>query len=479
MAKPTGFIEYKREEVPHRPVVERTRDFFEVDLPLPAEVLLKQAARCMDCGIPFCHGAGCPVQNLIPEFNDLVYHGKWEQACRVLHSTNNFPEVTGRICPAPCESACTLNIDQVPVNIKQIELQIVERGWAEGWIRPQPPEHKTGKHVAIIGSGPAGLAAAQQLARMGHHVIVFEKDSRIGGLLRYGIPDFKLDKKVLDRRLEQMRAEGVEFQTSVTIGEDLSPKYLRQRFDAILLTMGAGEPRDLTIEGRELRNVHFALEFLTQQNRVNAGDAIPLAEHILAKDKVVAVIGGGDTGSDCIGTAIRQGAKQVYQFEILPKPPERTNPETPWPQWPRVLRTSSSQEEGCTRRWCVQTKKLLGRGDTVSTLEGAEVRWEKGPDGGWKMQEVPGSEFRLDVDLVLLAMGFTHVRHNGLVDQLELQLDPRGNVIIGADYHTSVPGVFAAGDTERGASLVVHAIAAGRKAAAGIDEWLKKQETQS
>ena len=474
MGKPTGFIEHPREDAPHRPVAQRVGDFFEVDLPHPDEVLLRQAARCMDCGIPFCHGAGCPLGNRIPEFNDLVYHGRWREACENLHATDNFPEITGRICPALCEASCTLNIDGSPVTIRQIELQIVERGFAEGWVRPLPAPRKTGKKVAIIGSGPAGLAAAQQLARTGHEVTVFEKNDRIGGLLRYGIPDFKLEKHVLDRRIEQIEAEGVSFQTGVEIGEDLSPRYLRRRFDAICLALGAGVPRDLGVPGRGLENIHFALEFLARQNRLNAGDDLGGERILSARDKVVVVIGGGDTGSDCIGTARRQGAREIHQFEILPEPPAGKDPDNPWPLWPKILRTSTSHEEGCIRRWSVLTKRFTGVGVRVSELHGCEVQWTQTPKG-WKMAEVPGTDFSLKVDLVLLAMGFLHVMHSGLVDKFGLELDPRGNVAVGADFQTSVPGVFAAGDVQRGASLVVHAIAAGRQVAETIDQWLAER----
>ncbi len=474
MAKPSGFLEYGRNDVPHRPIDERVKDYFEVDVPLPAELITQQAARCMDCGIPFCHGTGCPLKNRIPEWNDLVYRGKWREACDNLHSTNNFPEVTGRICPALCESACSLNVNDKPVLIRHLELQIVERGWAEGWIVPLPPRKKTGRQIAVIGSGPAGLAAAQQLARAGHSVTVYEKDSRIGGLLRYGIPDFKLDKRILDRRIAQMKAEGVVFQANVKIGEDVSVRYLRQNFDAVLLTMGAGQPRDLAVPGRELDNVHFALDYLTQQNRVNAGDAIT-EKRIDAAGKVVAVIGGGDTGSDCVGTARRQGAKDIHQFEILPEPPTEQNPETPWPQYPRILRTSTSHEEGCTRHWSVVTKKLVGSGNAVSELHGCQVEWVQGAKG-FEMREKAGTEFVMKVDLVLLAMGFVHVVHQGLVASLGLKTDPRGNLVIDPSYMTSEQGVFAAGDSEKGASLVVHGINAGRLAAASIDGWLKNKK---
>ena len=473
MGKPTGFQEFKREDVPHRPVEQRVADYFEVDLPLSEEQLLKQAARCMDCGIPFCHGTGCPLANRIPEFNDLVYRKRWKEAAENLHSTNNFPEITGRICPALCEASCTLNIDDDPVLIKHIEVQIAERAWAEGWITPQVPARKTGKRVAVIGSGPAGLAAAQQLARAGHDVVVFEKDSRVGGLLRYGIPDFKLDKKVIDRRVAQMEAEGVHFQTGVAVGDDVSPRYLQQNYDAILITMGAGQPRDLSVTGRAMTGVYFAMDYLTQQNRLNAGDSLDPKSLINAKGKVVAVIGGGDTGSDCVGTARRQGAKEIHQFEILPEPPKDRPGDTPWPFWPRILRTSTSHEEGCNRHWSVLTKKISGAGEQVAELHGVKVEWLKGAKG-MEMKEVPGSEFAMKVDLVLIAMGFVHVAHKGLVEKMGLSLDGRGNIVTN-DFKTSVEGVFAAGDSISGASLVVRAISAGRDAAAAIDGWLGKK----
>ncbi len=468
MGKPTGFMEYKRQEPPHRPVAGRIGDSFEVELPMPEPDLVRQAARCMDCGIPFCHGGGCSLANLIPEFNDMVYRGRWRDAAELLHATNNFPEITGRICPAPCEAACTLNVTDDPVLICHIERQVAERAFDSGWVVPQRPGKLTGRKVAVIGSGPAGLAAAQQLVRAGHEVTVLEKSDRIGGLLRYGIPDFKLDKRILDRRLDQMRAEGVQFQTGVAAGEDLSAHYLRDKFDAVLLAMGAGRPRDLSVPGRELENVVFAMDFLTRQNRLVAG--LGRGEGPSAHGRVVAVIGGGDTGSDCVGTSIRQGAKEVHQFEIMPRPPQRENPDTPWPEYPRILRTTSSHEEGCRRRWSVRTTELTGISGRVAQLRGVEVDWRQTPAGP-RMYDREGSEFSIPVDLVVLAMGFVHVEHAGLVDAMGLKRDQRGN--IAADNHsTSVDGVFVAGDAAMGASLVVRAIDSGRSAARAVHRWL-------
>ena len=474
MADPSGFIKYKRQDRGYRPVKLRLADWAEVDAPLSEEVINRQSARCMDCGVPFCHGIGCPLANRIPEFNDLVYRGDWQRAADNLHSTNNFPEITGRVCPAPCEPACTLAINDKAVTIKQIECEIIERAFQSGYVRPLPAAHLTDKRVAIVGSGPTGLAAAQELARVGHDVVVFEKDDRIGGLLRYGIPDFKLDKSVLDRRIDQMKAEGVKFEVDVEVGLDVSPRYLNKVFDAVCLCGGAGEPRTLDVAGADLNGVHLAMDFLSQQNRIVAGDSIDNGKttHINAAGKHVVVIGGGDTGSDCVGTANRQGALSVRQLEILPEPPEGSNPQTPWPTWPIILRTSSSQQEGCERMWSVLTKELTGSGGHVNQLHLAMVDWQRG-DSGWQMKERPDSGFTIRADLVLVAMGFLHVAHAGLVNPMGLRLDSRGNVAV-KSHMTSVEGVFAAGDTIRGASLVVHAIASGRQAAMEIDRWLLK-----
>jgi len=427
----------------------------------------------MDCGIPYCHAYGCPVKNRIPDWNDMVYRGNWRKALDLLHSTCNLPEITGRVCPAPCEPACTLSINLPAVTIRHIELQIVERGWSEGWIRPEPAGFSTGKRVAVIGSGPSGLPAAQQLARRGHEVVVFEKSDRIGGLLRYGIPDFKLEKWVIDRRLEQMRGEGVVFETGVNAGVDVTADYLRRSFDAIVVAAGATVPRDLPVPGRDLKGIHFAMEFLVQQNRRNAGDSIPEAEEITAAGKHVVVIGGGDTGSDCIGTSRRQGAASITQIELLPMPPEERLPTNPWPTWPVVVRTSSSHEEGCERMWSVQTKAFLGEEGSVRKLSCVELEWSE-PDAAGRrtFTEVPGSAFELRADLVLLAMGFVHVEHGPLVRDLGVATDARGNLVADEHCMTNVPGVFGAGDSVMGASLVVRAINLGRLAAEGANRWL-------
>jgi glutamate synthase (NADPH/NADH) small chain len=446
-------------------VPERINDWFEVYQDFPEVKVRAQGARCMDCGVPFCH-TGCPLHNIIPDWNDLVYRDRWKEAVRVLHSTNNFPEFTGRICPAPCEAACVLGINEPPVTIKVIEKTIIEHAFREGWIKPEPPKQRTGKRVAIVGSGPAGLAAAQQLARAGHWVTVFEKSDRVGGLLRYGIPDFKMEKHVLDRRVAQMEAEGVEFQTNVHVGCSVVADDLRKDFDAILLAAGAEQPRDLTVPGRELQGIHFAMDFLPQQNKHCAGDAVP--DQILATGKRVVIIGGGDTGADCLGTSHRQKAASVHQFEILPMPPDERSPQTPWPLWPLQLRVESSHEEGGLREWSIATTKLTGDEDgKVQKLHAIRV----GPAP--KFDPIAGSEFTLDADLVLLAMGFTGPVKSGIVEQLGVNLDARGNVATGASYMSSAPGVFAAGDARRGQSLVVWAIAEGRNAAAGIDKYLR------
>lgn len=467
MGKITGFLEYERELPARRPVADRVNDWFEVYEPFPRDSIRKQGARCMDCGVPFCH-TGCPVQNIIPDWNDLVFQDRWHDAIRVLHSTNNFPEFTGRLCPAPCEAACVLGINEPPVTIKVIEKAIIEHAFREGWVRPEPPRTRSGKRVAVVGSGPAGLAAAQQLNRTGHWVTVFEKADRIGGLLRYGIPDFKMEKWVLDRRLEQMEAEGVEFQPNVHVGDKIPVADLQKDFQAILLAGGAEQPRDLSVPGRDLRGIHFAMDFLPMQNRRGAGDAEP--GQILATGKRVIIIGGGDTGADCLGTSHRQRAASVAQFEIMPMPPDTRAPQTPWPLWPLQLRTESSHEEGGHRDWSVATTKFTG--DEHGNVRQLHVM-RVGPAP--KFEPIAGTEFTMDAELVLLAMGFTGPIKAGPIEQLGVELDPRGNVATDANYMSSVPGVFAAGDVRRGQSLIVWAIAEGRNAAAGIDEYLNAQ----
>jgi glutamate synthase (NADPH/NADH) small chain len=472
MGKPTGFLEVDRRERTYHPVSDRIQHFREFVIPLSDEEVSEQGARCMDCGIPFCH-EGCPVNNIIPDWNDLVYCGNWREALEVLHSTNNFPEFTGRICPAPCEAACTLNIDDMPVTIKTIECAIVDKGWEEGWIEPQISLRRTGKKVAIVGSGPAGLACSQQLARVGHAVHLYEKNERIGGLIRYGIPDFKLGKHHIDRRLAQMRAEGVVFHPNTHVGKELPGQVLLREFDAVVLAGGAEQARDLPVPGRELDGIHFAMDFLRQQNRRVAGLRIADCDAITAKDKHVIVIGGGDTGSDCIGTSIRQGASSTTQLEILPRPPDKENKLLSWPHWPLRMRTSSSQEEGCERDWSVGTKEFVGEGGRVTRLRGIRLEWKKDPGGRWAMQEIPGSEFELEADLVLLALGFVHPVRQGILEQLCVELDERGNVKADTEsYQTSVRKVFSAGDMRRGQSLVVWAIREGRQAARAVDEYL-------
>ena len=475
MGKPTGFMEYPRLDRGYKPVEERVTHYREFVVPLDEQELRRQGARCMDCGIPFCH-QGCPVNNIIPDWNDLVFKGEWQRAIEVLHSTNNFPEFTGRICPAPCQESCTLNIVDQPVTIKTIECAIVDKAWENGWITPQRAAHKTGKQVAVVGSGPAGMACAQQLARAGHAVTLFEKNDRIGGLLRYGIPDFKMEKHYIDRRVEQMQAEGVVFKPNTHVGVDISAAQLLKDFDAVALSGGSEQPRDLPVPGRELDGVYFAMQFLPQQNKRVAGDTIPAKLSITAKDKHVIVIGGGDTGSDCIGTSIRHSCKSVTQLEILPRPPEKENKELTWPDWPNKMRTSSSQEEGAKRDWCVTTRELTGHHGKVEKIHCARVEWEKDAQGRWNMKEIPGSEFELDADLVLLAMGFVHPVQEGLLNDLGVEFDARGNVRGDTEgsnaYKTSVDKVFAAGDMRRGQSLVVWAIREGRQCARAVDEFL-------
>jgi glutamate synthase (NADPH/NADH) small chain len=479
MGKITGFLEFARIDEAYQAPVERVHHWKEFVATLTDEEAKVQGARCMDCGIPFCNN-GCPVNNIIPDFNDLVYRQDWQHALSVLHSTNNFPEFTGRICPAPCEAACTLNINDDAVGIKSIEHAIIDKGWKEGWVVPQPPSKKTGKKVAVVGSGPAGLACAQQLARAGHSVTVFEKNNRIGGLLRYGIPDFKLEKSHIDRRLAQMEAEGVEFHSSTYVGNEAdaadgltvrTPASLKEEFDAIVLTGGSEVPRDLPITGRDLNGIHYAMDFLSQQNKVNAGDRIE--GQISAKGKHVIVIGGGDTGSDCMGTSHRHGAASVTQFELMPKPPEHEAKDVVWPYWPLKLRTSSSQEEGGDRDWAVSTKAFEGKNGKVEKLTAVRVEWFKDKaTGQMKMREVEGSQFDLPADLVLLAMGFVSPVKNVLT-AFGVELDNRGNAKANTDnYATNVDKVFAAGDMRRGQSLVVWAIREGRQAARAVDEYL-------
>tara|TARA_R110000772_G_scaffold15072_13_gene43183 strand:+ start:380 stop:1816 length:1437 start_codon:yes stop_codon:yes gene_type:complete len=467
VGKVTGFLEIDRKEATYADPKERLKHYKEFTIPLPESEIKGQAARCMDCGIPYCHN-GCPVNNIIPDWNNLVYEGDWKTALETLHSTNNFPEFTGRICPAPCEAACTLNIDDAPVNIKSIECAIVDRGWEEGWISPQIADHKTGKSVAVVGSGPAGMACAQQLARAGHNVTLFEKNDRMGGLLRYGIPDFKMEKHLINRRLVQMEAEGVELRTSAEVGVTVSVQSLRDNYDAVVMSGGAEKPRALDIPGYEMSGVRTAMEFLTQQNKRNAGDdemrAAPRGS-ITAEGKHVIVIGGGDTGSDCVGTSNRQGAASVTQIEIMPKPPKMEDKTFSWPDWPLKLRTSSSHLEGCERDWSIMAKRVVGTNGEVEGLECVRLEWLDG-----QMQEIAGSEFTIKADLILLAMGFVGPRKMGLIDQSEVELDARGNVAANvSSYATSKSGIFACGDMRRGQSLVVWAIREGRQCARAVD----------
>lgn len=473
MGDPKGFINVPRKEAGYRPAKERIFDYGEVEQTLNVKDRKLQAARCMDCGVPFCHW-GCPVNSKIPEWQDAMYRGEIEEAYSILSSTNSFPEITGRICPAPCEKACVLAIHEEPVTIRENECATVEQAFEAGVIKPRPPKYRSGKKVAVIGSGPAGLAAADLLNRAGHHITVFEKNDAIGGLLRYGIPDFKLNKRVIDRRLEIFVDEGIDFKTNVSVGSDITKDELLQSFDAVLLAVGAEQPRDLPVDGRELNGVHFAMDFLSQQNKVVAGKNVPEELKISAKDKHVLIIGGGDTGSDCVGTSIRQQAKSITQIEILPQPPEKREINNPWPYWPNTLRSSSSHEEGCTRRWSLSTKRFVSdETGKVKQTEVVQVEWSKDENGRWIMNEVEGTSQLLDTDLVLLSMGFTQPVHNGLLESLGIEYDPRGNVKVDKQKQTSVEKIFAAGDAEKGASLVVHAIEAGNIAARGVDAYLR------
>ncbi len=471
MGKITGFIEIQRKKQPTRDVAERLKDWSEVYLPYPDSLIKDQAARCMDCGIPFCH-QGCPLGNLIPDWNDLVYRDRWKAAIDRLHATNNFPEFTGRLCPAPCEGACVLAINNDAVNIKSVEVSIIDRAFEEGWVTPVLPETRTGRSVAVVGSGPAGLAVAAQLNRAGHTVTVFERDDRIGGLLRYGIPEFKMEKRVLDRRLNLLLAEGVVFRTNANIGVTVPIEELRAQFDAIVLTGGATRPRDLNVPGRELKGIHFAMEYLTQQNKRNEGDHVSDAEAISARGKHVIIIGGGDTGADCLGTAHRQGAASVHQLELLTRPPDDRASSNPWPTWPQVFRVSSAHEEGGERLYSIATQKFSGVANgTVTTLHAQHVEMVQ-KDGRTEFVPVAGSEFELKADLVFLAMGFTGPETEGMLTRLGVTLTPRGNVWRDERWMTSVPGVFTAGDMQRGQSLIVWAIAEGRSAARSVDEYL-------
>ena len=472
MGKPTGFLEIPRRDRGYAPIDDRIKHWGEFTAILGDSEVSRQGARCMDCGIPYCH-EGCPVNNIIPDWNDLVYRQEWREALEVLHSTNNFPEFTGRVCPAPCEAACTLNIVDEPITIKTIECTIIDRGWREGWVQPQIPSHRTGKRIAVVGSGPAGLACAQQLARAGHGVVVFEKRDRIGGLLRYGIPDFKMEKYLIDRRIAQMQAEGVEFRPNSHVGRDIPVGELLEDYDALVLAGGAEAPRDLPVPGRDLDGIHFAMDFLTQQNVRVDGREVAEEERILANGRHVVVIGGGDTGSDCVGTSIRQGAASVTQLEIMPRPPERENKNLTWPNWPLKLRTSTSQEEGCERDWSVSTTRATGTG-RVERLYLQHLEWVSGKDNRMQMQPIEGTEFAIEADLVLLAMGFVHPLHDELVRDSGIELDARGNVAADTEtepgaYLTNVDKVYACGDMRRGQSLVVWAIREGRQCARSID----------
>ncbi len=473
MGDPTGFLKITERQLPgYRPVEERIHDYEECYQPFPEETLQKQASRCMDCGIPFCHN-GCPLGNIIPDWNDLTYRGRWKDAIDRLHATNNFPEFTGRICPAPCEAACVLGINQPAVTIKQIEVTIIDHAWREGWIKPLPPKTKTGKKVAVVGSGPAGLAAAQQLARAGHEVTLFERADRVGGLLRYGIPDFKMRKHLIDRRMEQMKAEGVTFRTGVNVGVDVTAAELRKEFNAIVLTTGATVPRDLNVPGRDLKGVYFAMDFLTPSNKRQAGDKIPPEEFPSAEGKDVVILGGGDTGADCLGTSHRQGAKSIKQFELMPRPPDSRAADNPWPLWPLIYRTSSAHLEGGERDYAISTKSLSGKNGQLEKIHCVRLNWIKHPDGRMTFEEIPGSEFEVKCDMLFLALGFLGPEKGKLIQDLGVELDARGNIKATPNKRTSVDGVFVAGDCTRGQSLVVWALAEGRTAAHHVDIYLQ------
>ncbi len=473
MGKPGGYLDFGRKEAEYRPVVKRLRDFDPVEVRLPEAEIRAQAARCMDCGTPFCLGTGCPLANVIPEFNDMVYRGRWKEALDLLLSTSHFPEFTARVCPAPCEKACVLEINDDPVTIRQVELAIIENGFSKGYIRPRPPEKRLGRKVAIVGSGPSGLSVAAALNHRGCDVTVYDRAEQAGGILRYGIPDFKLEKAIIDRRLRLMEEEGVVFELGVSVGEDVSYRYLRDRFDAICLAGGSRLPRDLVIPGRELGGVHFAMDFLVQQNRRLAGEDLGGGELINAEGKIVVILGGGDTGADCLGTALRQGAAKVLQFEIMPEPPPERTDDMPWPTWPTVLRESSSHKEGGERRWSVNTHEFVGTNEGVSSLRCAEVDWSTDENGRpASFKDLPGTEFEQEAQMVLLAMGFVGPAPNPMLDELRIARDRRGNIEAGEDHMTSVEGVFTAGDMTVGQSLVVRAMADGRKAAAGMMDYL-------
>ena len=470
MGKETGFLEIQREESHYRPVKERLADYRDVNLYADEKTISRQGSRCMDCGIPFCHAIGCPLFNLIPEWNDYVYKNKWKEAYERLTLTNFLPEITGRICPAPCEASCTLSINDSPVTIRQIECAVIERAFSEGLVKPRLPRRESGKKIAVIGSGPAGLTAADRLRSFGHSVTIFEKSSKPGGLLRYGIPDFKLEKHIIDRRIEIMKSEGINFETGINAGKDISLRYLQEKFSAVLIAAGSGVPRDIDIPGRTLNGVHFAMEFLTGSNLAVSGESA--ANLVNAAGKTVIVIGGGDTGSDCVGTANRQGAKKVYQFEILPRPPEHNETWNPvWPEWPKILRTSSSHEEGVQRDWSIITRSFHGNGDLQKVLF-SRAEWEKNEKGSWNMKELKGTEHYIQADLALIAAGFVHTEHSGLVNDAGLDLDKQGNILV-KNYASSVRGIFAAGDAATGASLAVRAVYHGREAAEEINRYLK------